>query len=58
MADDEHGVVEDAIADCIGVMAVGSFVGDATVSKVVQIVALSERMPSDTSFARQLKRKF
>lgn len=49
--------MEDIIADCVEVMSTGSFVGEAVVGEVVKIVALSERLASDSGFARQLRRK-
>ena len=60
LADEEHGVVEDSIADCIDLLATGSIADSAMViqSRVAQIVTLSEHMQNDASFARQLKRKF
>lgn len=58
LTDDELFVVEDIIADCVEVMAAGSFVGDAAVvGEVAKIVALNERIKVDLSFARQLRRK-
>jgi multidrug efflux pump subunit AcrA (membrane-fusion protein) len=57
LTDEENFTVEDIISDCIEVLATGSFVGDVVVSEVIKIVALSERIPSDMSFARQLRRK-
>eukprot|EP01043_Picozoa_sp_COSAG02_P015594 COSAG02_NODE_667_length_18713_cov_17.795262_18_plen_59_part_00 len=49
--------IEDAVADCVEIMATGSFVVDGAVAEVVKIVALGERIASDMSFARQLRRK-
>ena len=49
--------MEDIIADCVEVMAGGSFVGEAVVGEIVKIVALGEQINSDSSFARQLRRK-
>ena len=57
LTDEEVCTVEDIIADCVQVMASGAFVGDNVVAEVVKIVALSERIQTDLSFARQLKRK-
>ena len=49
--------IEDVVADCVEIMATGSFVVDGAVAEVVKIVALGERIASDMSFARQLRRK-
>jgi hypothetical protein len=57
LSEEEHLVIEDVIADCIEALAAGPFVGDAVVAEVIKIVALSERIPSDMAFARQLRRK-
>jgi hypothetical protein len=58
LTDEELFVVEDILADCVEVMASGSFVGDAAVvGEVAKIVALNERIVGDLSFARQLRRK-
>ena len=57
LTDEENFTVEDIIADCVEVMAAGSYVGGAVVAEVVKIVALSERIHADGSFARQLRRK-
>jgi len=49
--------VEDVVADCVEVMSTGGFVGDPLIGEVVKMVALSERIVGDMSFARQLRRK-
>lgn len=49
--------VEDIVADCVEVMSTGGFVGDPVIGEVVKMVALSERIVGDMSFARQLRRK-
>jgi hypothetical protein len=58
LTDEELFTIEDVLADCVEVMSGGgSCVGIAVVGEVVKIVALSERIGSDASFARQLRRK-
>jgi hypothetical protein len=49
--------LEDQIADCIEVMG-SAATTDRDVDKVVRMIALSEGMAADGSFARQLRRKF
>jgi hypothetical protein len=49
--------VEDIVADCVEVMSTGGFVGGPVIGEVVKMVALSERIVGDMSFARQLRRK-
>jgi hypothetical protein len=39
------------------VLSTGSFIVDGAVAEVVKIVALAEKIDSDLSFARQLRRK-
>lgn len=56
LSEEELGVIEDTIADCIDVLPTAMST-DLTVDKVVKMINLSSKMKSDTSFARQLKRR-
>jgi hypothetical protein len=57
LSDEALYSLEDCIADCIEVMPSALAAVDA-VDKVVRMVKLSEKMGVDSSFARQLQRKF
>ena len=60
LGDDELCAAEDAIVDCIDMIAtmpVEPVTHGGAVDKVVKLVAISERMEVDSSFARQVKRK-
>ena len=54
LADENFYACEDAISDCVEGMATGGAAPD----QLVRMVALSERLGQDDSFARQLRRKF
>ncbi len=54
---DEVCTIEDAVADCIELMPATASTVPA-VANVLKMVALSERIAADGSFARQLRRKF
>jgi hypothetical protein len=54
LSEEEQYKVEDTVADCIMCMATGS----SATTVVIQMVRLSEQMADDSSFARQLRRKF
>ena len=56
---EEQVALEDIVVDCMEVMSKTptTTVDDSNVSKVLTMVVLSERVPGDGAFARQLKRK-
>ena len=49
--------VEDCIVDCIEAMPT-AVATDRVVEKVIRMLAVSERVSVDATFARQVKRKF
>ena len=57
LTEEELGNLEDTIADCIEVLGTGD-VRDHAVDQTLRMVALSEKMKVDGSFARQVRRKF
>eukprot|EP01043_Picozoa_sp_COSAG02_P020381 COSAG02_NODE_1004_length_15275_cov_11.955917_15_plen_256_part_00 len=57
LTEDEACMIEDAVADCIELMPATASTVPA-VANVLKMVVLSERIPADGSFARQLRRKF
>ena len=57
LTEDEVYTVEDAVADCIELMPATASTVPA-VDNMVRMIALSERITADGSFARQLRRKF
>jgi hypothetical protein len=57
LTEDEVYTVEDAVADCVELMPATASTVPA-VDNMVRIIALSERITADGSFARQLRRKF
>jgi hypothetical protein len=57
LEDDAVFCVEDCIVDCIEAMPT-AVATDRVVEKVIRMVAVSERVLVDATFARQVKRKF
>ena len=57
LTEDEVYTVEDAVADCVELMPATASTVPA-VDNTVRMIALSERITGDGSFARQLRRKF
>ena len=57
LTDDELYAAEDTVVDCIEALPHAA-VTDRSVEKVIRMVAVSERVSVDASFARQVRRKF
>ena len=57
LTEDELYNAEDQVADCIELMPATAATVPA-VDNVLKMITLSERIPADGAFARQLRRKF
>jgi septal ring factor EnvC (AmiA/AmiB activator) len=57
LTEEELDSLEDTIVDCIEVLPTAFATGNAAVEKVLKMVLVSEKVASDRTLARQLKRK-
>jgi flagellar biosynthesis protein FlhF len=57
LSDDELFVIEDSIVDCIGMLS-EAVATSTDVDKVVKMISISEKVASDRTLARQLRRKY